>query len=324
MKLPPRQTIAHTPTPLEFLPHLTEHLGGPEIWVKRDDLTGLTMGGNKIRKLEFFVADALKQQADTLITTGAIQSNHCRQTAAVAAKAGLACVLVLTDHRPEHLSANNFLDTLLGAEIIWAGDENRESALQSAFNAAQSGGMSPYLVPYGGSNALGACAYLHAMGELAEQDEHPFDWIVLASSSGGTQAGMELGKRHANLATRILGISVDLPANQLSNSVSSIANDCAESYELSIQITPNEIEISDAYLGAGYAQMGEPEIEAIRLFAREESLLVDPVYTGRAAAGMIDLIRKGEIKPGERVLFWHTGGTPALFAPNYLEALSRN
>ena len=323
MQLPPRHPIAHTPTPLEPLPQLSRQLGGPEIWVKRDDLTGLALGGNKIRKLEFFLADALAQGADTLITVGAIQSNHCRQTAAVAAKAGLACTLVLTDEAPAALSANNYLDTLLGAEIIWAGEQNREQALDEAMEEIQGAGKKPYLVPYGGSNALGSCAYVHAMQELSTQTEKPFDWILFATSSGGTQAGLELGRRLYLPHTRVLGISVDLSGAEVAAIVTGLVNDCAELIGSEICVEAEEVGVSADYVGAGYAQLGEEEQEAIRLFAQSEALLMDPVYTGRAAAGLIDLIRKGEIKQSERVLFWHTGGAPALFAETYQSELGQ-
>jgi D-cysteine desulfhydrase family pyridoxal phosphate-dependent enzyme len=324
MKLPSRQPIAHSPTPLEHLPRITMNLGGPDIWVKRDDLTGLALGGNKIRKLEFFLADALNKGADTLITAGAIQSNHCRQTAAVAAKFGLACLLVLTDQRPKELTANNYLDTLLGAQIIWAGDQDRESALNEAVSAAQETGKQPYLVPYGGSNALGACAYLHAMQELAAQTDTPFEWIIFATSSGATQAGLELGRREFMPSAKVLGISVDMKSQAFAPRISTLTNDCAALVGLDFQSTPQDILVSDAYLGAGYAQMGPAEEEAIQLFAREEALLIDPVYTGRAAAGLIDLVRSGNIKKDEKVLFWHTGGAPALFAPQYLAQLTKS
>lgn len=323
MQLPPRHPIAHAPTPLERLPQLSQALDGPDIWVKRDDLTGLALGGNKIRKLEFFLGDALAKNADTLITAGAIQSNHCRQTAAVAAKAGLACRLVLTDEEPPKLSANNYLDSLLGADIIWVGEQNREQALDEAMEQARKAGKRPYLVPYGGSNPLGTCAYLQAMQELSAQAEQPFDWILFATSSGGTQAGLELGRRLYMPKAKVLGISVDLSAAEVAAIVSGLVNGCAEMIESDIRVGPEEIMVSDAYTGTGYAQMGEAEEEAIRLFAQSEALLVDPVYTGRAAAGLIDLIRKGEIKPDERVLFWHSGGAPALFADTYQSELGQ-
>jgi D-cysteine desulfhydrase family pyridoxal phosphate-dependent enzyme len=315
-----RLHFAHLPTPVEELPRLTATLNGPQLWVKRDDQTGLAFGGNKTRKLEYLLAAAQSQGARTLITAGAVQSNHCRQTLAAAAKFGMDCILVLFGDPPNPPDGNHFLFHLLGAELVFTERENVPAKLEEVFEQAQADDRQPYLIPYGGSNPTGASGYVNAMPELAEQDCHP-DWIVFPSSSGGTQAGMLVGARMSGYAGKILGISVDEPAEVLQSRVANLANETAAFLGEPMRFTPLEVLVNDAYTGAGYAILGEPEIEAVRLFAKQEALLLDPVYTGRAAAGLIDLIRQGYFPKGDSVLFWHTGGTPALFAEKYQERL---
>jgi D-cysteine desulfhydrase len=312
----PRVAIAHLPTPLEPLPRLTNHLDGPELWVKRDDQTGLATGGNKTRKLEFLVAEALAQAADTLITCGAAQSNHARQTAAAAAKFGLDRVLVLRGEAPPETQGNLLLDRLLGAEVVWTAGRSLDEALPQTARELEAAGRTPYVVPYGGSNAIGASGYTAAMEELltqCEQQELHFDQIVLASSSGGTQAGLAVGARALGYEGRILGISVDLEADALQRTVAEIATATAEHLALELAFAPDDFAVNDDYLGGGYAAIGELERDAIRRVARAEGLLLDPVYTGRAFGGLLDLIDRGAIARDERVLFWHTGGTAGLF-----------
>ena len=309
----PRLRFAHLPTPVEPMPRLAADLGGPALWIKRDDQTGLAFGGNKTRKLEFLLADAQAHGARTVVTAGAVQSNHCRQTAAAAAHFGFECVLVLAGGPPKTANGNLLLDHLLGAKIVWAQGEDREALLRSTFEKASADGRRPYLVPYGGSNPLGAAAYAAALAEFLAQDV-AVDWIVFATSSGGTQAGLVAGARAHGFRGRITGISVDEPAAALSARVAALATQGMGLLGLEGSIRAAEIEVNDRFLGGGYGVMGEREKEAIRLFAQNEGILLDPVYTGRAAGGMIDLIRTGEISAQERVLFWHTGGTPALFA----------
>jgi D-cysteine desulfhydrase family pyridoxal phosphate-dependent enzyme len=316
MKSLPRLRFAHLPTPVEPLPGVSSALQGPVLWVKRDDQTGLAFGGNKTRKLELLVAEARANGARTLITTGAVQSNHCRQTAAAAARFGIDCILVLSGEKPAQVSGNLLLDQLFGAEVVWTDSLNREQALQNAFDLAWGTGRRPYLVPYGGSSTTGAAAYTLALQELLEQGHQP-DWIVLASSSGGTQAGLVVGARLFGYHGKILGISVDQPAGALQARVAQLATQTADFLGEKALFTPDEILVSDAYLGQGYGVMGVPERAAIQLFARRDGLLLDPVYTGRAAAGLIDLVGKGSFASGTTVLFWHTGGTPALFADRY-------
>ena len=313
-------SFAHLPTRVEALPRLSATLQGPRILVKRDDQTGLAFGGNKTRKLEYLLAEARDQGAETLISAGAVQSNHCRQTVAAASRFGMDCILVLFGDPPDPPDGNHLLHFLLGAEVIYTTRDQIEKKLEEVFQKAQSKGRKPYLIPYGGSNALGAMGYVYAMLELAHQDIHP-DWIVFPSSSGGTQAGMMVGSRLSGYTGKILGISVDETAEDLCPRVADLANQTADLMGEKWTFSPSDILVNDHYTGGGYAVMGEPEIEAIRLFAKREALLLDPVYTGRAAAGMIDLIRKGFFEPTETVLFWHTGGTPALFASKYQERL---
>ncbi len=304
------------PTPLLPLTRLSATLGGPELWIKRDDLTGLGGGGNKVRKLTFLAADALRQDADMLMTTGACQSNHARQTAAVAARLGLPCVLVLAgDAQPPQ--GNHLLDRLFGAEVRWAGERSPLKALYAEAESLRQTGRRPYVVPYGGSNAVGVCGYVLALAELAGQLEAldlTFDALVVASSSGGTQAGLALGARALGFSGEVLGISISERADDFRARLAQLANEAADLLSLPITLAPEDFSVSDAYLGAGYGRVSAVEREAIALAAQTEGLLVDPVYTGRALGGLIDLVRQGRFAPGARVLFWHTGGAPALYA----------
>jgi D-cysteine desulfhydrase family pyridoxal phosphate-dependent enzyme len=313
-----REKIAHLPTPVERLPRLSKKLEGPELLIKRDDQTGLAFGGNKTRKLEYLLADARVMNANRVLTTGAAQSNHCRQTAAAAARMGLKCTLVLVGPQPDQPSANFFLDRLLGAEIVWTNQEDRDQVLEREFQAAAKAGDQPYLIPYGGSNAIGAYAYYQAYQELQDQlVEAMPDWIVLASSSGGTQAGLAFASQQLG-GSRVLGISVDESQDALQKSVAKVAGMLAEKLGEKGTIEPQEVLVNADYTGEGYGIMTDLDREAIRLFARTEGVLLDPVYTGRAGAGLVDLIRRGFFKADQRVLFWHTGGTPSLFADKYV------
>jgi D-cysteine desulfhydrase family pyridoxal phosphate-dependent enzyme len=328
MKTLPRLRFAHLPTPVEPMPRLAAALGGPALLIKRDDQTGLAMGGNKTRKLEFLVAEAQANGARTLITAGAIQSNHCRQTVAAAARYGFDCILVLYPPTPqdaipaegEPATGNLLLDRLFGAQIVWTQRQGREQTLKDTFQAAWEAGRRPFLIPYGGSNATGAAAYTLAMQEFIAQNQ-PADWIVFPSSSGGTQAGLALGARLFGFTGKVLGISVDEETQTLQQRVAGLASAAADLLGEKLTFLPEDILVTADYLGGGYGVMGSLEQEAIRLFARNEGILLDPVYTGRAAGGMIDLIRKGFFRRGETVLFWHTGGSPALFAGRYRDQL---
>jgi D-cysteine desulfhydrase len=285
--------------------------------VKRDDQTGLAFGGNKTRKLEFLVAEALEQGAGMLITGGALQSNHCRQTAAAAARFGLDCTLVLNGEMPARPSANLLLDQMFGAEIVAITDRAlRDQTLQKTFDKAVAQGRRPYLVTYGGSSPTGALGYAFARKEFLEQNVQA-DWIVFGTSSGGTHAGLVLGQRLFGYKGKVLGMSIDEPEEWLKSRVSALASDASEKMGERIEFTRHDVLANEEYCRAGYGVLTDAEREAVRLFAKYEGLLLDPVYTGRAAAGMIDLIRKGFFKKDETILFWHTGGQPALFAEKY-------
>lgn len=313
-----RIELAHTPTPIESLPALTRTFNGPQLLIKRDDQTGLAFGGNKTRKLETLLADAREKQADTLLTTGAAQSNHCRQTAAAAARLGFDCTLVLAGDEPDSLSGNNLLDELLGANIIWTTPSERDQVLHREMEVLEKEGRVPYLIPYGGSNALGALAYALAVEEMMKQcGEDLPDWIVFASSSGGTQAGLVAGAYHYGLQSQILGISVDEKEGVLTSRIADLASETTPLLGFEAAFSAGDIHVNDDYLGEGYGIMGPLEKNAIRTFAREEGILLDPVYTGRAAGGLLDLIQDGWFDADDRILFWHTGGTPGLFADQY-------
>ena len=324
MNLIPRLRFAHLPTPLEPMPRLSAQLGGPHLWIKRDDQTGLALGGNKTRKLELLLAEAQANGAKTLITAGAVQSNHCRQTAAAAARFGLGCILVLAGEKPSRPSGNLLLDQLLGAQIVWTTRQKREEVLRQTFENAWDAGKRPYLIPYGGSSPVGAAAYAYAVKELVEQCVDSSmaisipDWIVFASSSGGTQAGLVTGVHLFPTPTKVLGISVDETAPVLRERVAKLATQTTELFGENLTFKVEEILVCDDYLGGGYGVMSEAEKQAVQMFARYEAILLDPVYTGRAAAGLIDLIGKGQFSPDENVLFWDTGGAPALFAELYI------
>lgn len=318
----PRIQLATLPTPLEDLPALTRHLGGPRILMKRDDLTGFALGGNKARKLEFLVADAMRQGCSTLLTAGAAQSNHCRQTAAAAAKAGLECELILggTPQDADIPAGNLLLDLLFGAKLHWTKRELRLERMAQVADELRARGKRPYAIPFGGSNPVGAAGYLLAYLEFVEQciarNVTP-DTIIVASSSGGTQAGMMAGAALAGTRAVVRGISIDkgerdpVPFEEelaeLGNGVLSLLGNPA-------RVKPADAVVEYGYLGGGYGVVGPLEREAISLVARLEGILLDPVYAGRAMGALIDMVRNGRFDPGDTIVFWHTGGSPALFA----------
>ena len=316
----PRVELAHLPTPIEPLERLSRMLGGPKIWIKRDDQTGLATGGNKARKLEFLVGDAMAQGADTLITTGGPQSNHARQTAAAAARCGLRAVLVLTGTAPAHWSGNLLLDDLLGAEVRWLGDidwNDLPGRLDEIAEGERQAGYHPYIVPLGGSSPVGALGYVVAMQETLQQAEErgvSFDRIVFGTSSGGTQAGLLIGAEVFGFGGQLTAISIAKEESDVRKRLSRLVPQAMRLLGKTTRVPSRRIEIVDRYLGGGYAVVGDAEREAVRMLATHEGILVGPVYTGRVLAGMIDMIRQGEIESDETVLFWHTGDTAALFA----------
>jgi D-cysteine desulfhydrase family pyridoxal phosphate-dependent enzyme len=314
-----RFPLAHLPTPLEPMERLSKAMGGPELWIKRDDQTGLATGGNKTRKLEFLIGEARAQGAQVVLTVGAVQSNHCRQTAAAAARAGLACVLALRGDPPPRAewTGNLLLDELLGARLVWSGAEDPLQVLEGATAAEEAAGRKAYAIPYGGSNATGAAAYALAFEELWDQmyvARLSFDRVIFATGSGGTQAGLVVGARACAFEGQVLGISVDKTEGRLRPTVLDLLAPTARWLGMDLHLGPADIHIEDRFLGAGYAVVTAAEREAIGVVARTEGILLDPVYTGKAMAGLLGLVREGSIASYERVLFWHTGGVPALFA----------
>lgn len=324
----PRRRYTPAPTPIEFLPHLSAHLGGPELYVKRDDLLGLTGGGNKTRKLEFLVADALEGGADTLLTVGAVQSNHCRLTLAAAVKEGLKCRLVLEERVPNSYdpdaSGNNFLFGLLGVEKITvvAGGSDLNAALQTEADDLAAAGRKGYVIPGGGSNALGALGYVACAEETMQQSFElglAFDHLVCSSGSGGTHAGLVAGMVGVNANIPVTGISVRAKKDPQEAKLHALAQEVAKNLNIRGGVPREAFKVFDDYVGPGYSLPTEGMIEAVKLFARLEGILLDPVYTGKTAAGLIDLVQRGHFGRGERVLFLHTGGAPALYA--YQETL---
>ncbi|MEJ2665610.1 MAG: D-cysteine desulfhydrase [Deinococcales bacterium] len=319
----PRRRYTSGPTAIEPLERLSAHLGGPKLYIKRDDQLGLTAGGNKTRKLEFLVADALAQGADTLITTGAVQSNHCRLTLAAAVHEGLKCRLVLEERVPgsydPEAGGNNFLYHLLGVEkIVVAGDgSDPMAAMRREAEALAAEGRRAYLIPGGGSTPLGALGYVACAEELLAQAFDmglALDHIVTASGSGGTHAGLVAGVVGMNANVPITGISVRAESAPQEVRVLDLARRTAELAGVRGDIPAGSVSVLDDYVGAGYSLPTEAMVEAVRLFASVEGILLDPVYTGKAAAGLIDLVRRGRFRRDENVLFLHTGGSPALYA----------
>lgn len=318
----PRRRYTPQATPLEPARRLSAHLGGPDIWFKRDDLLGLAGGGNKTRKLEFLVADALAQGADTLITVGAVQSNHCRLTAAAAAAEGLKCRLILEERVPNSYrpgaSGNNLLFHLLGVEaidVVPAGTDLAARMAQEA-DAVAALGRQAYVLPGGGSNARGALGYAACAQELMMQafDQGVrLDHLVCASGSAGTHAGLVAGLVALDARVPVTGISVRRPRGEQEPNVHKLAVDCAALMGADAPAR-DAIVVEDGYVGAGYSLPTDDMIEAVRLTASLEGVLLDPVYTGKAMAGLIGLVRAGRFEKGEQVVFLHTGGAPSLSA----------
>ncbi|WP_425072232.1 D-cysteine desulfhydrase [Sagittula sp. S175] len=327
----PRTRLAHLPTPLEPMPRLSALLGGPEIWVKRDDCTGLSTGGNKTRKLEFLMAEALAQGAETVMTQGATQSNHARQTAAAAAKLGLKCHLLLEDrtgytHENYRHNGNVLLDVLHGATIEHRApglDMNAE--MEAVADTRRATGEKVYTIPGGGSNPTGALGYVNCAFEVLSQINDlglTVDHIVHATGSAGTQAGLIAGLSAMNAAIPLLGIGVRAPRDKQEENVYRLATATAEKLGCPGVVSRTDVVANCDYIGEGYGLPAPSTLEAIDIFAKTEGILLDPVYSAKGAAGLIDLIRKGHFKEGQRVIFLHTGGAIGLtgythcFAPD--------
>jgi D-cysteine desulfhydrase len=313
----PTLLLAPLPTPVEGMPRLSAVLGGgPSLLVKRDDTIGFAFGGNKVRKMALLGARAKAEGADTLITAGGIQSNHARVTAATAVTLGMRAILVVNGSPPATSSANALLDALLGAEVVYVSSrEERTEAMHAAAERLRRDGRRVFEIPIGGSTPLGALAYVHAMLELLEQIPPP-DAIVHATSSGGTQAGLVAACRLLGLRTRIVGVAADGPTEEIHAQVRANIDGLASLLKLDQQALrrSGSIEIDDRFIGAGYAIPTEGSREAIELAARTEAIFLDPVYTGKAMAGLIAYVRQQRFTEGQTVLFWHTGGQVGLFA----------
>ncbi len=318
----PRVKLCHAPTPLEFMPNLTKHLGGPQLWIKRDDCTGVATGGNKNRKLEYLLGEALAQGADHIVTQGAVQSNHVRQTAACAAKLGLKCSVVL-EHRiqtndSDYLDSGNVLmDRLMGVQIEYRpGGTDMQAAIEEVGERLAASGAKPYVIPGGGSNATGALGYAHVALELLAQANEiglRIDRLVHATGSAGTQAGLVAGLEALNSGIRVLGIGVRLPKDRQEANVFKLAQATAEKLGLKDGIRREAVEANCDYVGDGYGIPTQGMAEAVTMLARMEGIFLDPVYSGKGMAGLIDLVRKKQFGPDENIVFLHTGGQVGLF-----------
>ncbi len=319
----PRLHFAHLPTPLEPMQRLSEALGGPNLWIKRDDCTGLSSGGNKTRKLEFLMADALEQGADSIITQGATQSNHARQTCAIAAKLGLACHILLEDRTGYEDDAyvyngNVLLDQLHGATISKrASGTDMNAAMEDFAQQLRDDGKKPYIVPGGGSNEIGALGYVNAAIELTTQANDRslrIDHLVHATGSSGTQAGLVLGMEGMNSGIPVYGVGVRAPKQKQEDMVYDLAQRTASYMGLNPDIVARDRVVANSdYVGEGYGLPTAAMVEAVKMMAQYEGILLDPVYSGKGFSGLIDLIRKGHFKKGENVVFLHTGGSISLF-----------
>ncbi len=323
----PRVRLAHLPTPLEHLPRLSEALGGPQVYVKRDDCTGLATGGNKTRKLEFLMAEALELGADTIITQGAVQSNHARQTAAAAARLGLRCELLFENRIAEpgndYLNSGNvFLDRMFDATIEHhPGGTDMNAAMEERARVLEAEGRRCYIIPGGGSNPVGALGYVNCALELLSQANDMqlrVDRLIHATGSAGTQAGLVAGLRATHSGIPVLGIGVNAPRDVQEERVFQLACATAELIGAPGCVKREDVVANCDYIGAGYGVPTEAMKAALLELARSEGLLFDPVYSGKALAGMLDLARRGEFA-GENLVFLHTGGSAGLFG--YLEEL---
>lgn len=331
----PKKELIHLPTPFMKLENLSKELGGPNVYIKRDDLTGLAFGGNKSRKLEFIIQDVLGKKADTVITWAGLQSNWCLQTAAASRKFGITPILVLFSvyDLPVEYDGNLLLDFILEAEIkireLGKGSiihlEDVDEILEEAAMEAKEGGHIPYVAPIGGSAAggsmdkpLGAISYVNAFLETVEQAEVQgvnVDYVVHASGSGGTQAGLAVGAKARGGGCKVLGVSVSEEKNTYQELVLDIARDTVKALELDLELGKEDIIVFDEYIGEGYGEVDEEVSETIRLTSIKEGIFLDPVYTGKAMVALVDLVKKGYFKKEDNIVFFHTGGTAALF-PN--------
>jgi L-cysteate sulfo-lyase len=317
-----RVRLTQSPTPLEPMPRLSAALGGPRLWIKRDDSTGLALGGNKTRKLEYLIGEALAQKADTVITQGATQSNHARQTAAAAARFGLACEIVLEDRTGSlesdyRISGNVLLDRLFGATLHHRpGGTDMDAAMAELAGQLRGNGRRPYVIPGGGSNPVGALGYVTSGLELVDQANTSgldIALLVTATGSTGTQAGLVAGLGGTRSGVPVLGISVRAPRLVQEEKVWNLAQRTAELLGVGGALTRDAVVANDDYVGGGYGVPTAGMFEALELVARTEGILLDPVYSGKAMAGLIDLVRRGQFRKDEDIVFLHTGGAVGLF-----------
>ncbi|MBK1659324.1 D-cysteate sulfo-lyase [Paracraurococcus ruber] len=318
----PRVRLGHMPTPLEPMDRLSKHLGGPRLWIKRDDCTGLSTGGNKTRKLEFLMADALAQGADIVLTQGATQSNHARQTAAACAKLGLACHILLEDRTgytdaAYTQSGNVLMDKLHGATTSRRpGGADMQAEMEAVAETMRAEGRKPYVIPGGGSNPIGALGYVNAAQELVTQASDMglrIDHLVHATGSAGTQAGLVVGLVALNSGIPVLGIGVRAPKPRQEANVLALAEKTIAHLGLPALVKAEHVVANCDYVGQGYGIPTQGMVDAVRLLAEQEGILLDPVYSGKGMAGLIDLIGKGMFRPDENVVFLHTGGQVGLF-----------
>lgn len=314
-----RYPLGFFPTPLHHLPRLSPHFPDYRLYIKRDDQSGLAFGGNKVRKLEFLIKEALDRGCDTVVTAGAQQSNHCRQTAAACARAGLRCHLLLGGAPPDKYRGNLLLSRLLGAHIHFAGNDRQGKGLHDLVHQLKAEGQDPYPIPYGGSNGTGALGFVEAVKELKQQlqgQNLEVDYLFFASSSGGTLAGLMLGKTIHELPVKLMPVNIDksgVGGQPMEETVGQILKEAAMELKLSRNTGHGQAEIIRGYDGPGYGVATPGEKEAIAFMAQTEGILLDPVYTGRAFYGMTDMLRKKTLPKNSNILFWHTGGTPAIF-----------
>ncbi len=313
-----RYPLASLPTPLEEAPRLSKELG-VRVLVKRDDLTGFALGGNKARKLEFLLADALAQGADTLVTGGGTQSNHARMTAAAARKLGMDITIVFFGPRPPEVNGNLLLDQLMGAELVYANTDDKvetDRVVERVTQELRERGRKPYLIPVGGSTVLGASSYILAVGELLDQLKAfgaSADYVFLSTGSCGTHAGVLAGMKYYGSPIPVYGITVSRDKAQCEQRIRDLVERTAAFLGCALPLTPGDIIVDDGYIGPGYAIPTPAGNAAIKTVARLEGLFLDPVYTGKTMAGMLDLVQRGKIARGSTVVFWHTGGVPGLF-----------
>lgn len=318
--IPERIILANLPTKIEKLERISAQLQGPSIYIKRDDQTGTELSGNKIRKLEYCIREAIDQGCDTLITCGGIQSNHCRATAAAAAKLGLKAIVVLRGHDPDTYEGNLLLDHLLGAEVRWISSEDyrdhRMDIMHTIADEVSAKGQQAYVIPEGASSGIGAFGYFSALQEIVQQEQElgiSFDAVIVAVGSGGTHGGLLLAQQLLPTSHRIIGINVCDDEDYFIKAITTVIEESAHYLDQSVTIPTEAIEIIDGYVGKGYAQSQPQELQCIKDLASLEGVILDPVYTGKAFYGLVEEIRKGTFQDLQNILFIHTGGLYGLF-----------